>query len=79
MEREEFEALGFWERHVASSKLWEELKTPVHSVKDQKGRISAQAKVRKTNWSGYWLFQDDEGFQLLEDSDVRGWVLEGGG
>lgn len=75
MEREEFEQLGYWEQQVASSKLWDELGTPVYRVRDSKGRSPAQAQVRRTNWPGRWLYRDGDGYQVLEDEDVERWVL----
>lgn len=75
MERQAFNNMGFWERQVACSKLWEELATPVYNLKDNKGRTPPEGKVRKTEWPGYWLYLDDEGYQLLEEQDMEGWVL----
>lgn len=75
MERQDLETLGFWERQVACSKLWQELATPVFGIKDNKGRTPRDAKVRRTEWPGWWLYSDGEDFQVLEDSDVGQWVL----
>lgn len=75
MERQEFEKMGFWERQVACSKLWDELATPVYGLKDDKGRTPQECKIRKTDWPGYWLYLDEEGYQLIEDRDMEGWVL----
>ena len=76
MELQEYEALGYWEKQVAASKVWEELTTPVCRIDDEKSKMATEARVRKTNWPGYWLYMDGESFQLLEDSDVNGWKLK---
>ncbi len=75
MERQELESMGYWERQVACSKLWEELKTPIYGLKDNKGRTPEHARVRKTDWTDCWLYSDAEGFQLLDDEDLARWQL----
>jgi hypothetical protein len=75
MEYGEFDRLGFWEKQVACSKLWGELTTPIYHVRDNKGRTPSQAKVRRTNWAGCWLYSDADGYQVLEDRDVERFSL----
>ncbi len=75
MTRDELEKLNIWERQVACSKLWDELKTPIYGLKDNKGRIPQQAKVRRTEWPGCWLYMEGDEFQLLDDEDVQRWAL----
>ncbi len=79
VEREELEQLGIWERQVACSKLWGELTSPIYGLKDNKGRTPPQAKVRQAKWPGCWLYMDAEGYQLLDDEDMKRWVLVQGG
>ncbi len=75
MDRQELENMGYWERQVACSKLWDGLTTPIYGMKDSKGRTDPQARARKTDWPGCWLFMDGEMFQLLEDEEVQRLVL----
>ena len=75
MDREQLEQLGIWERQVELSKLWDQLTTPVYRVKNEKGYSPPKAKVRKTEWPDCWLYVDEEGYQLLEESDVQRWML----
>lgn len=80
MDRAELEQLGIWERQVELSKLWGQLTAPVHSLKDNRGRTVPGARVRKTEWTGCWLYCDEiSGYQLIEEADVQRWTLIGGG
>ncbi len=75
MDREQLEELGIWEKQVELSKLWDQLRTPVYRVKNEKGYSPSKAKVRKTEWPDCWLYVDEEGYQLLEEADVQRWML----
>ncbi len=75
MEREELEQMAIWQRQVACSKLWDELKSSIYSLRNVQGRTPPDAKVRQTEWTGCWLYLDGEGYQVLDEEDIKSWVL----
>lgn len=80
MDLQQLEQLGVWERQVELAKLWGELSSTIYMVKDTQGRSSPNARIRKTDWPGFWVSVDDlTGYQLLEDADIRRWILKDAG